>query len=242
MNVTLLGNQDLCRCDQVQMRSHWIRVDPSTMAGLPQWLSGKESACNAEDTGVTGSIPGSGRFPWRGSWMAAHPIILAWNPMERRAWWATVHGAAELDAAERARTCAMAGLLNREGRLRDRGAQTHCMAAKEHDEGCREWRGVSTRLGCQALPEATRIWERNLKQSLPLNFQKDTTLPTPSCQTRAVGSTPLAHHYGRYHRDQVSAPLSRRQSGKPPGGSGMMSPQPWPRLLSRASTQRWKDF
>ena len=30
--------------------------------GLPQWLSGKESACNAGDVG---SIPGSGRFPWR---------------------------------------------------------------------------------------------------------------------------------------------------------------------------------
>ena len=28
---------------------------------LPQWLSGKESACNAEDTGDVGSIPGSGR-------------------------------------------------------------------------------------------------------------------------------------------------------------------------------------
>ena len=33
--------------------------------GLPLWLSGKESACNAGDPG---SIPGSGRFPWRGKW------------------------------------------------------------------------------------------------------------------------------------------------------------------------------
>ena len=31
--------------------------------GLPQWLSGKESTCNAEDTG---SIPGSGRSPGGG--------------------------------------------------------------------------------------------------------------------------------------------------------------------------------
>ena len=30
---------------------------------LPQWLSGKESACNAGDTGW---IPGSGRFPGEG--------------------------------------------------------------------------------------------------------------------------------------------------------------------------------
>ena len=34
---------------------------------LPRWLSGKESACN---TGDTGSIPGSGRFPWRRKWQS----------------------------------------------------------------------------------------------------------------------------------------------------------------------------
>ena len=31
--------------------------------GLPWWLSGKESACNAGDSGDLGSIPGSGRSP-----------------------------------------------------------------------------------------------------------------------------------------------------------------------------------
>ena len=30
-------------------------------AGLPQWLSGKESACSTGATGDTGLIPGSGR-------------------------------------------------------------------------------------------------------------------------------------------------------------------------------------
>ena len=29
--------------------------------GLPRWLNGKESACNAGDTGDMGSIPGMGR-------------------------------------------------------------------------------------------------------------------------------------------------------------------------------------
>ena len=29
--------------------------------GLPQWLSGKESACNAGDSGDPGLIPGLGR-------------------------------------------------------------------------------------------------------------------------------------------------------------------------------------
>ena len=33
------------------------------LAGLPQWLSGKESACNAGATGDAGLIPGSGRSP-----------------------------------------------------------------------------------------------------------------------------------------------------------------------------------
>jgi len=31
--------------------------------GLPQWLTGKESACNAGTTGDIGSIPGLGRSP-----------------------------------------------------------------------------------------------------------------------------------------------------------------------------------
>ena len=36
------------------------------MTGLPQWLSGKESTCNAGDTGHAGSIPGSRRSPGGG--------------------------------------------------------------------------------------------------------------------------------------------------------------------------------
>ena len=36
---------------------------------FPSWLSGKESACNAGDTGDVGLIPGSGRSPG-GKW---HP-------------------------------------------------------------------------------------------------------------------------------------------------------------------------
>ena len=33
------------------------------LTGLPWWLSGKESACSAEDTGGVGSVPGPGRSP-----------------------------------------------------------------------------------------------------------------------------------------------------------------------------------
>ena len=57
------------------------------IVGLPRWLSGKESACNA---GGTGSIPGLGRSPGGG-----HGNILQYsclkNPMDKGAWCATVH-------------------------------------------------------------------------------------------------------------------------------------------------------
>ena len=43
--------------------------------GLPQWLSGKESACSAGGTGDVGLVPGSGRSPEEG--MAIHSSILA---------------------------------------------------------------------------------------------------------------------------------------------------------------------
>ena len=34
---------------------------------LPQWLSGKESACNVGAAGAAGLIPGSGRSPEGGN-------------------------------------------------------------------------------------------------------------------------------------------------------------------------------
>jgi len=49
----------------------------SKLIWLPRWLSGKESACNARAAADTGSIPGSGRFPWRRAWQ---PIpVFAWR-------------------------------------------------------------------------------------------------------------------------------------------------------------------
>ena len=61
---------------------------------LPQWLSSKESACNAGDSGNSGnkgSIPASGRSPEGGN---ANPLQYpCWeNPVDQGAWWATVHG------------------------------------------------------------------------------------------------------------------------------------------------------
>ena len=53
--------------------------------GLPQWCSGKDSACNAC------SIPGSGRSPGEGKGNLLQCSCLE-SPMDREAWWATVHG------------------------------------------------------------------------------------------------------------------------------------------------------
>ena len=54
--------------------------------GFPGGLHGKESACNVGDLG---SIPGLGRTP---GGQHSNPLP-AWRiPMDRGAWWATVHG------------------------------------------------------------------------------------------------------------------------------------------------------
>jgi len=58
--------------------------------GLPRWLSGKESACNAGNARDVGSIPGSGRSPEGGN---SNPLQYSCmeNPMGRGAWQAIVH-------------------------------------------------------------------------------------------------------------------------------------------------------
>ena len=56
---------------------------------MPHSSVGKESACNA---GVCpGLIPGSRRSPGEGNGNPFHSSCLE-NPMDRGAWWATVHG------------------------------------------------------------------------------------------------------------------------------------------------------
>ena len=58
--------------------------------GLPQWLSGKESTCNAGDAGDVGSIPGLGRYPGGGHGNPLQYSCLE-NPTDRHTWWATVY-------------------------------------------------------------------------------------------------------------------------------------------------------
>ena len=64
--------------------------------GLPCSSNGKESVCNVEDPG---SIPGSRRFLAEGNDKPLRYFCLE-NPMDRGAWQATVHGAAESDIPE----------------------------------------------------------------------------------------------------------------------------------------------
>ena len=51
----------------------------------------KNLPANAGDAGDTGLIPGSGRSPGGGNGSPLQYSSLE-NPMDREAWWATVHG------------------------------------------------------------------------------------------------------------------------------------------------------
>ena len=59
--------------------------------GFPGGSEVKASASNAGDLG---SIPGSGRSPGEGNGNPLQDSCLE-NPMDRGAWWATVHGVAK---------------------------------------------------------------------------------------------------------------------------------------------------
>ena len=58
-----------------------------TVKGFPGGSDSKESACKAGDSA---SIPGSGRSPAEGNGNPPQFYCLE-NPMNRGAWWATVH-------------------------------------------------------------------------------------------------------------------------------------------------------
>jgi len=61
--------------------------------GLPQWLCGKESVCNARDTEDLDLIPGSGKSLGGGNGNPLQYSCLE-NSMDRGAWQAMVHGVA----------------------------------------------------------------------------------------------------------------------------------------------------
>ena len=65
--------------------------DISIKSGFPGGSDGRESACSLGDPGW---IPGSGRSPGEGNGSSLQYSCLE-NPMDRGAWWATVHGVTE---------------------------------------------------------------------------------------------------------------------------------------------------
>ena len=66
------------------------------VGGFSDGSADKESACNARDTGDTGSIPGPRRSPRVGK---SNPLQYSCleNRMDRGAWWATTRRVAEPD-------------------------------------------------------------------------------------------------------------------------------------------------
>ena len=64
---------------------------------MAQWV--KESTSIARDTGDSGLIPVPGRFPGEGNGKPLQCSCLG-QPMDRGAWWASVHGVAESDMIE----------------------------------------------------------------------------------------------------------------------------------------------
>ena len=67
------------------------KIKSKHKCGLPRWLSGKATTCNAGDTV---SISGSERSPGEGNGYPLRYSCLE-NSMDRGVWWATVHGVAK---------------------------------------------------------------------------------------------------------------------------------------------------
>ena len=73
------------------------------LTGLPRWPSGKESACQCRRPRDVGSVAGSGKSPGVGNGNPLQYSCLE-NSMDRRSWWATVHGIRESDTTEHTHT------------------------------------------------------------------------------------------------------------------------------------------
>ena len=83
------GIRNLCHFALIQSEACFCMTHKNDFYGLkawqsPQWLSGKESACYAGDTGL---IPGLGRSPGEGNGNPLQYSCLD-NSMDRGAWWA----------------------------------------------------------------------------------------------------------------------------------------------------------
>ena len=71
------------------------RVGHGLVTSLSFLLSGSDGKVSAYNMGHLGSIPGLGRSPGEGNGNPL-PYSRLENPMDRGAWWATVHGVARV--------------------------------------------------------------------------------------------------------------------------------------------------
>ena len=90
-----------CRCRLGRVGGAFQLAGRNVGLGLAQcslWetrgLRGKGPVCQAGDAGYSGLIPESGRSPGEGNGNPVQYSCLE-NPMDRRAWWAAVHGVAK---------------------------------------------------------------------------------------------------------------------------------------------------
>ena len=81
--------------------------------GFPDGSVVKNPPANAGDIGDAGSIPGSERSPGKANSNALQYPCLE-NPMDRGAWWATVHGVTKSGPQLRDYTTGPAWLMNSE--------------------------------------------------------------------------------------------------------------------------------
>ena len=77
--------------------------DGMVVCASQEALVEKNSPASAGDLSNVGSIPGSGRFPRDGDGSSLQYSCLG-NPMDRGAWWATVHEITESDVTEQLAT------------------------------------------------------------------------------------------------------------------------------------------
>ena len=89
---TLLHGRPSCKrnCEMEYLKLSTLMPPRESISKewLPRRRRGKESVCQAGDAGLG---PGSGRSPGEGNGNSLQDSCLG-NPMDREAWWATVHG------------------------------------------------------------------------------------------------------------------------------------------------------
>jgi len=76
---------------QTHLVTGFLDVSMALFGGFPGGSEVKASACNVGDLGL---IPGSGRSPGEGNDNPL-PYSCPENPMDGKAWWATVQGVAK---------------------------------------------------------------------------------------------------------------------------------------------------